>query len=204
MCKICGFKTKKIEINGIIYHKCLNCGFMYKDESHILSSELEFDRYKLHNNNDKDYYLYQKSFFEEIEKYLSGNILDYGCGDNHILSNIINEEGYYCSFYDLYFYDNEDTLLNLYNVIILEEVIEHLKSPITILKKLYSLLNKDGLFIIRTRLLNKNINLNSWWYLRDTTHISFFSFKSFQICCELLRMNIIYCNDKDLIILKKV
>ena len=204
MCKICGFDTKNITINRILYHKCPNCGFLYKDKSVILSSEEEFDRYKHHNNNDEGYYNYQMNFYEMIKPFLKGEVLDYGCGDNHILSNILNDQGYHSSFYDLYFYDDKTILNQIYDVIILEEVIEHLKNPIVVLKELVKILSKEGHIIIRTNLLKESINLGSWWYLRDSTHISFFTYDSFLICSQLLGLDIIYCNDKDLIIMKRV
>lgn len=204
MCKICGFEDENLNINSILYHKCLKCGFLSKDDSHILSSEEEHKRYRLHNNNDEGYYNYQKKFFLQIEPYLFGDVLDYGCGDNHILANIISSNGYNSSYYDLYFYNENSVLEKLYDVIILEEVIEHIKDPLLLLKKLKLLLNVSGKLIIRTNLLKDSINLNNWWYLRDTTHISFFTYESFLKCSQLLGMNIIYCNEKDLIIMKKV
>ena len=204
MCKICGFDTENLIINRILYHKCPNCGFLCKDDSFILSMEDEFDRYKHHNNNDENYFIYQKNFYEMIKPYLKGKILDYGCGDNHILSNIINDEGYISSYYDLYFYDDKSVLNKVYDSIILEEVIEHLKDPVNILKNLIKSMRKEGHLIIRTNLLKESINLNSWWYLRDSTHISFFTYESFLKCCELFGLDIIYCNDKDLIIMKRV
>ena len=103
----------------------------------------------------------------------------------------------------MYFYPENDVFNNIFDVIILEEVIEHIENPLFLLKRLIEMLKVDGKIIIRTNMLKDTINLNSWWYLRDTTHISFFTYHSFLICSQLLGMNIIYCNEKDLIIMKK-
>jgi hypothetical protein len=103
----------------------------------------------------------------------------------------------------LYFYPEINYKNTKYDSIILEEVIEHLKDPISALKDLILLLNDNGRLIIRTNLITDKINLNNWWYLRDITHISFFEFKTFETICELLTLKIIYCNSKDLIILQK-
>jgi len=204
MCKICRNSTKILSFNNVFYRKCFSCDFLFKTDEYILSSESEFERYKLHNNNDLSYFSYQKSFYFSIKEFLSGKVLDYGCGDNHILASIIMEEGYDSSFYDLYFYNNEYVLKNSYDSIILEEVIEHLKDPIKEIKKLLEILNKNGKIIIRTQFLNDELDLSKWWYLRDSTHISFFSIKTFIYICELFNLKIIYCNDKDLIVLQKV
>lgn len=203
MCKICGFKTEKLIINSILYHRCTNCGFLRKDEKHLLDDNEEFERYQKHNNNDENYVSYQRNFYLQIEQYLFNDVLDFGCGDNHVLSSIIKENGFNSYFYDLYFYNDETIFSKLYDVIILEEVIEHIENPLFLLKRLIEMLKVDGKIIIRTNMLKDTINLNSWWYLRDTTHISFFTYHSFLICSQLLGMNIIYCNEKDLIIMKK-
>lgn len=69
---------------------------------------------------------------------------------------------------------------------------------------LSKVLNDSGNLIIRTRLLNEDTDLSNWWYLRDQTHVCFFSYQTFEKICELLNLRIIYCNDVDLIILQKV
>lgn len=204
MCKICGNSTKLLSINNIFYRKCSLCDFLFKTDEYILSSKSEFERYKLHNNNDQGYIDYQKNFYNDIKGFLYGKVLDYGCGDNHVLASIISDSGFDSSFYDLYFYHDEKVLNEKYDIIILEEVIEHLKDPLGEIKKLLEILNNSGKIIIRTQLLNYKVDLSKWWYLRDSTHISFFSFKTFKYICELFNLNIIYCNDKDILVLEKV
>lgn len=204
MCKICGNKTVEITINGLKYDFCENCGFLAKSEEYFLDSINEYNRYLKHNNNDDFGYIeYQKKFLNEIREFLGENNLDFGCGDNHILANILNENGYFCSFYDLYFYPHEEYEKRLYDAIILEEVIEHLKDPISVLKHLVNLVKSDGVLIIRTQFIIDDVFNKNWWYLRDSTHISFFDEKTFSFICKLFSLSIIYCNSKDLIILKK-
>ena len=205
MCKICGLTTNDVVYNKISYKKCPNCDFLCKTDEFIVDSKKECERYQHHDNDDNNGYLvYQTNFYEMIKDYLGTTSLDFGCGNNHILANIISKQGIESSYYDLYFYPNSDYKTKKYDSIILEEVIEHLYDPIAILKELYPLLNTNGVFIIRTNLLKDGLNLNNWWYLRDITHISFFSEKTFVKISEFLNMNIIYCNSKDLIILQKV
>ena len=204
MCKICGSLTKKITINKLNYDFCEKCGFLCKTADFILSSEDEYNRYLLHNNSSNDNYInYQENFFNEIKDFLGEKNLDYGCGDNHILANILTKNNYETLFYDLYFYPNENYEKHRYNAIILEEVIEHLNKPLDVLDRLVSLLEKDGKLIIRTNLIPPNVFDGKWWYLRDTTHISFFDIKTFQYISNLFSLSIIYCNDKDLIVFEK-
>ena len=152
---------------------------------------------------DQSYILYQENFFNDIRKFLGKTVLDYGCGNNHILSDIIEKNGYNSSYYDLYFYPDVNYKKARYDAIILEEVIEHLSNPLEVLNELVTLLNNNGNLIIRTQFIPKDLLNKKWWYLRDITHISFFNFSTFKYLSKLLSLQIIYCNEKDLIILKK-
>ena len=79
-----------------------------------------------------------------------------------------------------------------------------MSDPLTVLKELTPLLETGGKFVVRTMMIPNDVFSINWWYLRDSTHISFFNYKTFSYLCELLQMKIIYFNDKDLIILQKV
>lgn len=203
MCKICGKNTISLTIKGITYEKCEHCGFLSKKDEFILSPKDEYNRYLLHDNdNSESYYNYQEKFYFEVKEFLENKVLDYGCGNNHMLVNVLEKHGIKSSYYDLYFYNNTNYEKDRYKAIILEEVIEHLKDPIEVLKHLYDIMETGGNFIIRTRFVSDELNPD-WWYLRDTTHISFFNVKTFQYLCSIFNMKIIYCNDIDVIILKK-
>ena len=203
LCKICGKNTISLSIKGVNYEKCEHCGFLSKKDEFILSPSEEYNRYLLHDNDKSEgYFKYQEKFYFEIKNYLVNKVLDYGCGNNHMLVNVMEKYGLKSSYYDLYFYNNTNYEKDRYKAIILEEVIEHLKDPIEVLTHLYNLLETGGNFIIRTRFVSDELN-HDWWYLRDSTHISFFSVKTFIFLCSIFNMKIIYCNDIDVIILKK-
>lgn len=205
MCKICGKPTNNLILDNIEYDICDFCGFMAKTIKHIPSQNDEYNRYLQHDNNSNDDYVkYQESFFNDIKNFLGKNVLDYGCGNHHILSDIINENNINSAYYDLYFYPDTNYEKARYDAIILEEVIEHVADPITVLKSLILLLNDGGNLIIRTRFIPSDFMLKKWWYLRDITHVSFFKIETFEYLSKLLSLQIIYCNEKDLIILKKV
>ena len=204
MCKICNNPTEIIIIDKITYHMCSHCKFLSKTDEFIPDHDKEYNRYLKHDNNDnEDYINYQKKFFHDINNYLGENVLDFGCGNNHILANIIRNNGYICDYYDLYFYPDSNYKKTSYDAIILEEVIEHLKDPLNTLKDLVCYLNSGGNLIIKTMFIPNDIMQKKWWYLRDTTHISFFDLETFSYLSKLLSLQIIYCNDKDLIILQK-
>ena len=199
MCKICKKPTIKLQVGKLFYYQCSFCGFLEKSSEHHLSEEKEYQRYLQHDNNINDGYLrYQKTFLEQIRQHLGTKVLDFGCGESHLLASLIG-----CTYYDKYFYPNQDIYCNWYDTIIMEEVIEHLYDPVEELTRLDKLLIRGGKLVIRTQFLKDNTNLSEWWYLRDQTHISFFQTKTFNVICELFNYRIIYCNDFDLIILQK-
>jgi hypothetical protein len=203
LCKICGKNTISLTIKGITYEKCEHCGFLSKKDEFILSPKDEYNRYLLHDNdNSESYYNYQEKFYFEVKKFLENKVLDYGCGNNHMLVNVLEKHGIKSSYYDLYFYNDTNYEKDRYKAIILEEVIEHFKDQIEVLKHLYDIMETGGNFIIRTRFVSDELNPD-WWYLRDTTHISFFNFETFKYLCKVFSLKIIYCNDKDLIILQR-
>lgn len=204
MCKICGNKTTKMIINNNKYDKCLKCGFLQKDNILFLNSDMEKRRYTYHHNDsNSDYVLYQKSFYQKIKQYVEGKTLDFGCGDNHILANIISSD-FETYYYDLYFYPDLEYKNRKYKTIIMEEVIEHLKEPLEVLLELVNLLCIGGKLIIETNFIPDDVKSQNWWYLRDVTHISFFEKKTFLYLCDFLGLKCIYCNDVNLIILEKV
>ena len=205
LCKICGNKTFTITIDKIEYSLCDNCGFLAKTPNFIPDENEEYSRYLLHDNDQNDGYIsYQEKFYNDIKNFLGKSVLDYGCGNNHILSDILEKNGFNSSYYDLYFYPNENYKKARYDAIILEEVIEHLSNPLSVLKELIPLLNEGGNLVVRTQFVPTDFLTKKWWYFRDITHISFFNFHTFEYLSKLLSLQIIYCNEKDLIILKKV
>ncbi len=204
MCKICCNNSIKKVINKIEYDFCPICGFLSKDEKYILDSKSEHERYLKHNNDDNaGYKNYQEKFYLEIKEYLGKTNLDFGCGEGKVLANILNENGYETLAYDLYFHSEVKYEKHLYDAIILEEVIEHLKDPMQVVMTLTKLLNDDGKIIIRTQFIPSDVFTSNWWYLRDSTHISFFKYETFKYICKYFSLQIIYCNDKDLIILQR-
>ncbi len=186
-----------LECIDVYYQKM---GFKYYKEidllvKNIIKSDIEEEcRYMNHDNFNDSYKDYMTNVYNEIKPYINGKVIDYGCGRNHILADMMNSE-----YYDLYFHK---TNLSKYDSIVLIEVVEHFHT-LNEYNKLVSLLNDNGSLIIKTNLLTSSIDLNKWWYLRDDTHYIFHSIKTFEFLCNKLSLEIIHTNNKDFIVLKK-
>lgn len=159
---------KKLIINGTTYQQCLNCGLLTKESKLSLLEEKR--RYDLHVCDEK-YLNYMKNVVDNIKPFLKeGSSLDFGCGKIHALSDILNEEGFSCFYYDLYYFNLP---LDIYDNIIMIEVFEHLRDPYLELMNILKHLRPGGRIIIMTKPYEDSFLENNWWYLRDSTHYSF-------------------------------
>ena len=177
------------------FYKCNKCGFINK--KNIISESKEKERY-LHHQYDDSYTNYQKELLTPYFKDKSYKILDFGCGQQPILDKIFPN----CNFvyYDKYFYENEFKS-SLYDVILLNEVIEHILNPLEVLDELVKLLNENGYLLIHTMLYDENTNFKTWWYQRDITHISFFNKETFEFIAN--KYNLKLSINNNFIVLKK-
>lgn len=188
----------EIKINNDDFYDCPNCKYLKRKS--ILSSKLEKERYDKHICDD-GYIKYMNKMYDSIKSYIIGkDILDYGCGQIHALSDIINADGLSCSYYDLYYYPRLDD--KLYDTIILIEVFEHILTPLEELMKMKSMLNKNGRIIIATNL--RVDKLDSWWYLRDKTHVSIFSCEAIIKLAQITGFNYEIIKESNLIILSSI
>lgn len=210
-CILCSSEIEKIKNNKsmINYFICKECDFIFIDKNNILSEELEKDRYLKHNNTF-DNIGYVEKFKNLINKYVINNksiryILDFGCGYEPVLAKLLKEYDFFVDIYDKYFFQGITFLKKRYDLITLIEVIEHFKDPLLELLNLKKLLNKNGLLIIETLFHpGDKEKFLSWWYKEDQTHISFFTLKTFEKIAELLKMEIVETNYKDICILQNI
>lgn len=177
-------KTMKCCANSIIVEEtiqktvvnhCLTCGLIQKKT--FLSLEEEKKRYDFHVCDD-GYKKYMEGILNQIKYDIKpGRILDFGCGQIHLLSDLLCEKGQDCVYYDFFYYPIFPK--GLFDTIVLVEVFEHLKDPLQELQKMEKMLTSHGKIIIVTQPYDGE-NLEKWWYFRDTTHVSFIHSKTIQ------------------------
>ena len=194
----CGFLYEECIINKTKFYICKNCGHLRKIE--LLNEENEKKRYDMHVCDD-GYNKYMHGVYKKIQPFLNkGLSLDFGCGQIHLLSDILNDNGYSSMFYDKYYYPKEVDLS--FDNIILIEVFEHIENGFLLLLDLKSKLNKNGKIIIMTQLVPND--LSNWWYLRDSTHISFYTLKSFNELALRLNMKLEYDINSSIFVLRLI
>ncbi|MDD5773338.1 MAG: class I SAM-dependent methyltransferase [bacterium] len=184
-CVLCGgsdivflFKDKRRE-----YLKCLSCDLVFVPPDQHLTPEEELKRYSLHQNNPEDegYNKFLKRMFNPLNTLIpSGSYgLDFGSGPNPVLSRMFIERGHKMEIYDPFYAKDRSVFNKKYDFITATEVVEHLFDPQKELDLLWSCLKPGGSLGIMTRLLSNEDVFTNWYYKEDSSHIAFFSKKSF-------------------------
>lgn len=193
----CNNKMNLIKVNNFELYVCEFCGHIKK--KNVLPDNLQKVRYDNHVC-DEGYLKYMNGIFNKINKHLNSGIsLDYGCGQIHALSDILNDNGYSCDYYDLFYYNKLEE--KKYDNIILIEVIEHIEDIYSEICKIKDMLNDNGKIIVMTNFIPDN--LVNWWYLRDSTHVSFLGENSILELAKLVDMNVVIDSNINLFVLSK-
>jgi SAM-dependent methyltransferase len=171
-----------------IYNKCNECTLIFLLPQFYLNQKDEKARYDEHNNVMNDGY---KNFLSIAINSLLPHItresvgLDFGCGPNPALSQIMKEEYgiQHVSNYDVYYHCNDELITNrehYYDFIISTEVVEHLYEPIKQFTLLNQLLKPGGHLCIMTGMKFEEKQFGNWWYIRDPTHVVFYQHSTMQ------------------------
>ena len=210
-CKICGSDTISYvhpKFN-ITFHECLNCEFIFKDEKNYISAKEELKKYDEHQNSldDRGYVNYLTDFVESavIPFIKHGIALDFGSGPTPVLAHILkNEYNFEVDLYDLFYEPNKVFENKSYDLITSTEVIEHLRNPLEAFELFYNHLEPNGILSVMTLFHPKNREkFFDWHYIRDKTHISFFTPKTLQIISNIKRLELIETNEYRYAVFKK-
>lgn len=175
------------------YEICRKCSLVFVPRDDLLSEKSEKERYEAHQNDEEDqgYQNYLGQIVETINPFLPPQSLglDFGCGKTLLLEKLLEEKGHFTESYDVFFRPDEKVLKASYDFIVLSEVIEHLRAPHDEMKKIRAMLKSSGQLFIKTKVLpSTKENFSNWFYKRDTTHVQFFSGKSFLELARLLEL----------------
>lgn len=197
-CTACGF-TRPVPLpyteatKGDIYDVPENIKFYNPRTRQI---DFESDDYKY-------YFKHFKIFLDLIRKYsIQGKVLDMGCGPGHLLI-LLEKEGFIAEGQDIspklakllssrltiHCAEPESLIKKKkkYDLVTLNQVLEHIEDPRTALNQIHSLLNDEGVLIIAVPYLWGLVPsvLRSYWYgLGYGQHLNFFSKKSLALLLE--------------------
>ena len=166
-CPICKGKSKEKRLKQFVLLKCTSCGLEWQKKmptdseldsiySEYSQSKFDYDRYDFFNAVYKKY----------ISKLKKASVLDLGCGLGHFL-DILKGKGWDIEGIDMSKSSvkiakkklgNKIHLKSIesfktskkYDLILMIDIIEHVRNPDHIMQKVKDLLKKDGLLIMNT------------------------------------------------------
>lgn len=202
-CKVCNSNTTVISHPKFgDYFYCCNCEFISKDESNRLNEEEEKIRYSIHKNSIED-----KNYVDYFYRFLNGAVtpfvgegkkgLDFGSGPSPVLAQLLEEKfNYKMDIYDYYFSPEKVYIGKKYDLVTSTEVVEHLNDPLIYFNLFSNLLKPNGVLAIMTQFhKNDKDHFLSWSYIRDRSHISFYTPKTMKYIAGKVGVKVIYTDD---------
>src|SRR3990167_1783863 len=124
--------------------------------------------------------------------------LDHGSGKDSAIHYLLKQRQYQLEKYDPFFVNHPERLqTEKYDYIVVCEVAEHFYDPCAEFEKLKSLLKSGGTLFVMTSLWSQDVDFINWSYRRDSTHVCFYSVKTFstQFTVEVEAPNLIILHD---------
>lgn len=135
-------------------------------------------RYDTHENDPGDprYRAFLDRLREPLMPLLAPGAegLDYGSGPGPALALMLEEAGFPMSLYDPFFAPDPAALGRTYDFITCTETVEHFFAPDQEFSRLDALLRPGGWLGIMTQMRDEAQSFESWWYVRDPTHVCFY------------------------------
>ncbi|WP_444894330.1 class I SAM-dependent methyltransferase [Microbulbifer sp. TRSA001] len=190
------------------YHQCDNCVLVFVPPKFHLSPDEEKAYYDLHENSieDEGYRQFLSRCAQPLLKELKGSCcygLDFGCGPAPLLARILEGNGHRVDLYDHFYAPAQKALHGNYDFIVATEVIEHLGQPGAEIENLWGRLRTGGVMALMTKLVISAERFANWHYIRDPTHICFFSVKTFEWLARSLGAELQFVHS-DVIFLRKL
>lgn len=200
-CPICGEKASLFhEDKSRVYNLCANCELVFVPPAYHLSTEGEKKRYLTHNNDPHDpgyiKFLSPVAELVVLKHPAHSKGLDFGCGTGSPLPGMLEAKGMRMNVFDPFFAPHFEVFDQKYDFITCTEVMEHLRNPFAETARLLQMLNPGGSLYIKTELRTPERDFAKWHYIRDMTHISFFSKKTMDWMADKLKVAVRFPADK--------
>ena len=206
-CPICKNSSviEFLEADNRKYFLCKNCEFIFVPKEFWLSKAEEKLRYEQHNNDSKDkgYITFLSQITLPIKKFIKegSHGIDYGCGPNSVLSEILTKSKMHMTQYDPFFYPKFPN--HKFDFLLSTETFEHFQNPIEEIRNISSIVHSQGVIGVMTAFWQEDIFIKNWHYRRDQTHISFYTFRTFEYIADIFQFKILYTDKNRIIIFQK-
>jgi len=129
-------------------------------------------------------------------------VLDYGCGPGPVLVELLCRAGYDAVGYDPNFAPDTD-LAHPFDAVISTETFEHLTQPKKDIARIVELIRPGGYLCVMTSFHPGPEKIEDWWYVRDPTHVSFYSRKAMAWICGAFGLSLLSCDEKNLTLMRR-
>lgn len=198
-CTLCGHNDPRFYHTDQkrIYLRCPECGLIFVPERYRLEPAEELERYGHHENSPSDpaYRDFLGRLFSPLNRELppGSRGLDFGSGPGPTLHLMFEEAGHRMRIYDPFFAGDSSVFGETYDFITATEVAEHLFRPGLELERLWSCLRGGGYLAVMTGLSRGRKAFAKWHYIRDETHVAFFSRGTFEWLAEKWNAECRFC-----------
>ncbi|HPF39028.1 MAG TPA: class I SAM-dependent methyltransferase [Phycisphaerae bacterium] len=162
---------------------CRQCDLIFASPETHPDPDAERERYLRHENSldDPGYVATFDAVLELMGRRATaaGHTLDFGSGPTPVLVELLRRQGFDAVGYDPYFAPDTD-LSGPFDAIVSVETFEHFARPRRELETLRARLAPGAPLIVKTLFHPGPDALDGWHYLRDHTHVSFYSAATFE------------------------
>lgn len=185
-----------------VFLRCPQCDLIFVPESHHLSPDEEVSRYKMHRNtlSNEGYVGMFREKIALVHQYCHGviTVLDYGCGPEPVLAELLKRDGFSCDVFDPFFFPQFPE--KSYDLVISTEVFEHFRDIRKELCMIGKLVKSRGYLAVMTSFHDAVSDFENWWYASDPTHICFFGTRTFEWIEKEFGFRIVYADRKNFLI----
>ncbi len=188
------------------YYRCIRCQLVFVSPEEHVGLKEEKARYDQHQNHEHDpgYRKFLSRVLAPVRQHTSPPAfgLDFGCGPAPALAALCREAGYQMDIFDPFYAPLPEIWDTTYDFITCTEVVEHLRQPGITLPQVWSLLRPGGCLGIMTKLVHSQQAFANWHYIRDETHIAFYSQDTFLWLAQRFQANISFHGQDVILIIR--
>ena len=170
------------------YIRCLRCELIFVPKEFHLAPDRERSRYDFHENSpdDPEYRAFLRRLIDPLLSNLQEGMkgLDFGSGPGPTLSMMMRQRGFEMEDYDPFYSEDNSVLEKRYDFIACTETVEHFCEPRKSWELMIGLVRPGGVIGVMTDILDEGTDFEKWHYIRDDTHVAFYSRKTFDWIAE--------------------
>lgn len=187
------------------YHQCPACDLIFVPRKWHLNEDAQRARYAQHHNSAEDagYMAMLRRPLSLLRQFAPGarRVLDYGCGREAVLVDLLGRDGYRAVGYDP-LYASDAALSSPFHAVIAVETFEHFADPRGEMDRIQRLLAPSGCLIVVTLLHQGPEAVRNWWYARDPTHVAFYSSGTMAHIAKAFGFAILFSDSERILVLR--